>query len=208
MYQNYVLRSCPIHESCNNLDLDEMNEALFDLRNDNVILSLNQGTLCALYEILMKESIHGPKPILPLSTIESFIDYLFFYCRDLRLIRVLLNIFQGNPCIMGRFDQIVKKKMGSNLIGLREYYMLPFLLKIHKIDQKAFDSTLQLMGFLRISDLLRFYAKNPEIVLMDPKIGDAIDRFENDFYDSRDDFMDSDHEQDYTNDYNDVYNDC
>lgn len=120
---------------------------LFDIINDtNLIHNLHQ--------IIFYEPLHDPKPKLPF-TLESFVQYLFVESRDLKLIRVMLRVCQSFPIILAKYDQSLKAR--NNGTSLRDGLMLPFLINVHGLDKVSARSTIQLMGFKNIIQLMLYY---------------------------------------------------
>lgn len=149
-------------------EVEVMKSKIFGWESE-IPLSINEKSLSELYNTLFKDYVYGPMPSLPFPSIASFFDYLFLECRDLRLIQLLLKLCQNNPVILKRFDSDLRRgRACSNVVGAREYLMLPFLVEMEKVDVQSFYATLQLMGFTNISGLLRFYANNPDITEIYP----------------------------------------
>lgn len=123
------------------------NSEIFDIINDTDLIH-------NLHKIIFYEPLHGLNPKLPF-TLESLVQYLFVESRDLRLIRVMLRVCQSFPIILARYDQSLKARdIGTSV---RDGLMLNFLVNIHGLDKIATRSTIQLMGFKDIVQLMAYY---------------------------------------------------
>lgn len=149
----YHLRATPEDDVINlSIDIETIRDDLFDkelsglIRDDEIVREL--------YQVALIEVLHGRRPVLPWS-LESFLTFLFLDSRDLRLIQVMLRLCQLSPFVLVKFDQILKEH-GCEM-SVRENLLLPFLTHVIDADYQVARTTVQLMGFKGMRQLLMYY---------------------------------------------------
>ena len=129
---------------------------LFNEEQFHSSIFIDYETLTHLYCQIKHHTINGLRPILPF-TQDYFPVYLFQECADLNLIMSMLNFCRTNPGILG---QIAVKFRLTESFDLRDDFMFPFLLKVHRIDPEVSKITLQLMGFSNIHNMSHYYEES------------------------------------------------